>query len=112
TSLSALFAPLAFQNDFNLVLAGVALWGIGMGSQESIMRAGIATMISADKRASAYGTFGMSFGISWLIGSAIMGWLLGISTDYVMILSAVSQIAAVPLLLAAGSREHRAKTQA
>ena len=52
---SSFFAPLVFLGGFYPALFGIALWGIGMGAQESIMRAGIADMISANKRASAYG---------------------------------------------------------
>src|SRR3990172_5388713 len=37
--LSTLFAPLVFLGNFYLAIVGMALWGVGMGAQESIMRA-------------------------------------------------------------------------
>ena len=42
---STLFAPLVFLGGFYPALGGMALWGIGMGAQESILRAAIAGMI-------------------------------------------------------------------
>ena len=39
-----LFAPLVFRR-FHFALVGMALWGMGMGAQESIMRAAIADMV-------------------------------------------------------------------
>lgn len=75
TAISALFAPFAFLGDIHWAILGVTLWGIGMGAQESIMRAAISGMISADRRASAYGLFNAVFGISWFLGSVLMGFL-------------------------------------
>ncbi|KKO18171.1 MAG: Multidrug resistance protein MdtH [Candidatus Brocadia fulgida] len=43
--LSMLFAPLVFFGNFSVAIIGVALWGMGMGAQESIMRAAIAEMV-------------------------------------------------------------------
>ncbi len=54
---SAFFAPLVFLGGFFPALAGMALWGVGMGAQESILRAAIAGMIPPDRRGVAYGLF-------------------------------------------------------
>ncbi|WP_445244676.1 hypothetical protein [Microcoleus sp. OTE_8_concoct_300] len=35
----------------------MTLWGIGMGAQESILKAAVAGFVPADKRGSAYGIF-------------------------------------------------------
>ena len=43
-----LFAPLVFFGGFYPALAGMALWGVGMGAQESILRAAIAGMVPPD----------------------------------------------------------------
>ncbi|MBI4311356.1 MAG: MFS transporter [Chloroflexi bacterium] len=80
---SAFFAPLVFWGGPGLALLGTVLWGIGMGAQESIMRAAVAQMVPSQKRASAYGVFNAGFGVAWFIGSAIMGilydlWLPGL----------------------------------
>lgn len=97
--LSSLFAPLAFFGGFGLALAGVVLWGIGMGAQESVMRAAIAEMVPADKRGSAYGVFNTGYGVFWFLGSALMGRLYDTSILALVVFSVVAQLASVPLFL-------------
>jgi len=97
--LSAFFAPFAFLGNFHLALVGVILWGIGMGAQESVMRAALAEMVPADKRGSAYGVFNTGYGIFWFLGSALMGWLYDISIPTLVVFSIVMQLASIPLLL-------------
>src|SRR5207253_4740094 len=79
TALAALFAPLVFSDSFYTVMLGMILWGIGIGAQESIMRAVIANIVRMDKRATAYGILNIYFGISWCLGSILMGFLYDIS---------------------------------
>jgi predicted MFS family arabinose efflux permease len=55
TVLSAGFAPFGFGTRRDFAVLGTILWGIGMGAQESIMRAAIANMTSPARRATAYG---------------------------------------------------------
>ena len=62
-----------------MALVGMALWGVGMGAQESIMRAAIAEMVPMDKRSTAYGIFNAGFGLFWFLGSALMGILYDVS---------------------------------
>lgn len=98
TLISAAFAPLVFFGGFWLALSGVVLWGIGMGAQESIMRAAIATMIPADRRGTAYGVFNTGYGIFWFAGSALMGYLYDISIPALVLFSVAAQLLSVPLL--------------
>jgi MFS family permease len=95
---SSLFAPLVFLGSFYFALMGMALWGIGMGAQESVMRAAVAGMIPADKRGTAYGTFNLGYGVFWFLGSAIMGVLYDASIQTLIVFSVVMQLASVPLL--------------
>ena len=97
--LSSLFAPLAFFGGFGLALAGIVLWGIGMGAQESVMRAAIAEMVPADKRGSAYGVFNTGYGVFWFLGSVLMGRLYDTSILALVVFSVVAQLASVPLFL-------------
>lgn len=97
--LSAFFAPLVFLGGFYFALIGMVLWGIGMGAQESIMRAAIADIIPADRRGSAYGIFNTAYGVFWFFGSALMGILYDISIPYLVIFSVVAQLVSIPLLL-------------
>jgi len=95
--ISAFFAPLVFMGNFTLALAGIVLWGIGMGAQESIMRAAVAGMVSADRRGSAYGIFGAGYGILWFLGSTLMGYLYDIYLPSLIIFSVVMQLASIPV---------------
>ena len=45
TLLAAFFAPLVFLGGFYGAILGMVLWGIGMGAQESVMRAAIADLV-------------------------------------------------------------------
>ena len=73
--------------------------GIGLGAQESIMRAAIAGMSPVQRRGTAYGVFNTIFGIFWFIGSLTMGILYDISILYLVIFSMVAQLASVPLFM-------------
>jgi MFS family permease len=100
TLLSCLFAPLAFLGGFRMALVGMALWGIGMGAQESVMRAAVARMVSADRRGSAYGFFNAGYGAAWFAGSALLGVLYDVSLPALITFSVAAQLAAIPLFLA------------
>lgn len=99
TAAASFFSPLIFVDDFYLILLGIILWGIGLGSQESIMKAVIANLVQMDKRGTAYGTQNICFGISWFFGSALMGFLYDISIPYLIIFSMGMQLAAIPIFL-------------
>jgi MFS family permease len=99
TVVASFFAPLVFAMGSYLALAGMALWGLGMGAQESIMRAVIAEMIPANRRASAYGIFNAVFGLFWFLGSLLMGVLYDYSMPAVILTSVVLQLASIPVLL-------------
>ena len=96
---SSLFAPLVFLGGFYPALFGIALWGLGMGAQESIMRAGIAGMISANKRGSAYGVFNAGYGLFWFLGSAAMGIFYDVSIPALIAFSVITKWASIPFLL-------------
>lgn len=95
--ISAFFAPLVFWGGAAAAFLGMVLWGIGMGGQESIMRAAVAGMITSDRRGSAYGVFNSGFGLAWFAGSAIMGILYDLSITALVIFSVSAQLAAVPV---------------
>lgn len=97
--LSSFFPLLSFSNSFPLIFAGVILWGIGMGAQESIMRAVVAKIVPAEKRGFAYGMFFTVYGVFWFSGSWIMGTLYDINRFYLILFSFVIQFAAALLLL-------------
>ncbi len=93
------FAPLAFFGDFWGAIAGAVIWGVGMGAQESVMRASVATLVSPDRRGSAYGIFNAGYGLLWFVGSAAMGWLYDVSIPALVAFSMVTQLLSVPVFL-------------
>jgi MFS family permease len=104
TLLAAPFAALVFQANAAAAVAGMALWGAGMGAQESILRAAIATMVPRDRRGTAYGLFNAGYGLAWFLGSAVLGFLYDVSVTGLIAFSIVAQMAALPLLWRAGRR--------
>ena len=98
---SALFAPLTFLGGFSAALAGMALWGVGMGAQESIMRAAVAGMVSRDRRGTAYGIFNAGYGLVWFLGSALMGVLYDVSVPALVAFSVLTQVCSAPLFMMA-----------
>ncbi len=97
TAGAAFFAPLVFLGNFYAALFGMILWGIGMGSHESIMRAMVAVLVVPQKRGSAYGMMNLIFGLFWAAGSALMGFFYDISLTYLVIFSLAAQFASLPL---------------
>jgi len=97
--LSAFFAPLVFWGGFSAALVGIALWGIGMGAQESVMRAAIGGMVSPDRRGTAYGLLNAGYGLAWFLGSMAMGFLYDTSLPTLIAFSVIIQFFAVALFL-------------
>jgi Major Facilitator Superfamily. len=81
------------------LLLGIALWGVGMGAQESILKAAVATMVPRDSRATGYGIFECSFGFFWFLGSWLLGTLYDISIPAMVTVSLLAQLLAVPLYI-------------
>lgn len=98
-AVSMLFAPVIFLVDGTVALIiGIVLWGVGMGAQESILKAVVATVVSKDKRATAYGIFNSVFGLAWFVGSMIIGALYENSIYLVVIFSLIMETIAIILL--------------
>lgn len=99
TVMSAGFAPLGFGTRSEFAILGTILWGIGMGAQESIMRAAVANMTSPTRRATAYGVFNLAYGVAWFAGSAFMGWIYAHSIGGLMAFSVMAQLLAIPCFM-------------
>ena len=107
TLISAPFAFFVFLcRSVPLLLVGIALWGVGMGAQESILKAAVSGMVPKQSRATGYGIFECSFGVFWFLGSWILGSLYDVSKVAMVIVSMAAQLAAIPLYLAS-ARQRR-----
>jgi MFS family permease len=106
TLISVFFAPLVFQSHFGYALTGMALWGIGMGAQGSVMKAVVAELIAKEKRGSAYGIYNSVYGVMWFAGSALIGWLYDRSLTGVILFSMAAQLLALPVFLSVQPRKN------
>ncbi|MFQ3617758.1 MAG: MFS transporter [Cyanobacteriota bacterium] len=97
-ALSLLFAPLVFLGSFQTAIGGMVLWGIGMGAQESIMKAAIAGIVPPQRRGSAFGIFNTGYGLAWFAGSTVMGMLYDFSLPALVIFSVLLQTLSLPVL--------------
>jgi MFS family permease len=99
-AVAALASPLVFLGGAEAAFAGMILWGVGMGAQESVMRAVIAQMTPPDRRGTAYGILNAVFGVAWFAGSVLLGVVYDQSVVAVAVLSLLLQLLAIPFLLA------------
>lgn len=99
--LGAFFSPCVFLGGSVLALVGMILWGIGMGAQDSLLKAMLSGVVPPDKRSTAFGVFDTVFGIAWFAGSAGMGWLYDKSVTGLIIFSVLLQLAALPFFILA-----------
>jgi predicted MFS family arabinose efflux permease len=104
---AALYAPLVFLGGFWAILVGAALWGLGMGVQESLIPAAVAPMVSADRRAFAYGLFTGIYGTAWVAGSIVIGVLISVSLGGLVAFCMASELAVIPFIVLV---RRRAKT--
>lgn len=112
TLISAPFALLIFAyQSIPAVLVGVALWGVGMGAQESILKAAVTSMVPKQSRATGYGIFECAFGAFWFLGSWLMGVLYDISIPAMIAVSVIAQLAAIPLYIIAGKDKKPIQTK-
>ena len=96
TALSAFFPCLIFLTDRSALIAcGIVLWGIGMGAQESIMKAAVSKIVPRSMRGTGFGIFETGFGIAWFLGSWLLGALYDIRPLALVILSMAAQLAAI-----------------
>ena len=75
-AITAFFAPLGFSTHLSFIFLGMLLWGIGMGAQESIMRALVATLITPEKRGTAYGIMHFFFRLFLVFRKRYHGYAL------------------------------------
>ena len=87
----------AFSQSYGTVLIGVILWGAVMGIHETIMRAAIADLIPIERRGSAYGIFNTVYGLSWLIGATLMGFMYEFKPQAITAFVVVMELISIPV---------------
>lgn len=98
--LSALIVPTLVMGDPTLVLLSSVFWGAAMGIYESTARAAIADIVPIEGRAYGYGIFGAFFGMAWMAGSMVYGYLYqhGLITFMILFAVATESVALIGLL--------------
>ena len=89
---STLSLPLGFLGGPRLAIVAIACWAIGLGAQQATLRAGIAQLISIDKRGNAYGVFNAVWGVLWFLGSVAMGVLYDYSLTGLVVFGITLQL--------------------
>lgn len=97
--MAAAAAPLAFLAGPLGAWAGAVAWGIAMGALESVVRAAVAQIAPAEKRATAFGLFHAVFGTAWFAGSALLGFLYDRSVPALVAVAVAMQAASFALFL-------------
>ncbi|MDR5696566.1 MAG: MFS transporter [Armatimonadota bacterium] len=100
TAETAAFAPLAIFGGPTGAVVGAVLWGMGVGLQESVLRAAVVGMVPPDRRGSAFGLFQTVYGVAWFAGSALMGVLYDARPAYLAWFAAITQTPAAALFAA------------
>ena len=95
--ISAAIPLLVFSTSLTLIFIGIFVWGIVMGTHETIMRAAIADLTPESKRGTGYGIFNASYGLAMFIGSATIGFLYDYSLALLITIVILVEIAAMLL---------------
>lgn len=96
TLLSMTFPLFIFNfNSSALIIIGICLWGVGMGAQESILKSSVAKLSTKETRSKCFGLFEGVFGLSWFIGSFVLGFIYEASMIAFIIIPIILQICAI-----------------
>lgn len=96
TVFSTFFAAFVFLSGNPwLIGVGIVLWGVGMGAQESIMKAAVSRIIPRSMRSTGFGIFETGFGVAWFLGSWLLGALYDVSPVVLVLISCAVQFLAI-----------------
>jgi hypothetical protein len=86
--------PLGFLGGSAGAIAAVGCWAMSLGAQDACLRAGIASVVSMNKRGGAFGAFNGVYGVMWFAGSVVMGLLYSHSLAALVAFGVVAQLGA------------------
>ena len=105
--LVALVPALALASSLALVVVGVLAWGFAQGVQDSTVKAVVADLVDAPRRATAYGVFAGIQGALAVLGGVGAGWLYERSLVALVVAVALTQLVALVLQVATFRRSAR-----
>jgi len=92
----------AFLGGLAPAVIGMVTWGIGMGAQDSLLKAVLTNVVPVEEPSTAFWVFDTGFNFAWFVGSAAMGWLYDRSVPALVCFSFPLQVAALTVLFFAG----------
>jgi hypothetical protein len=98
--LVAAVPALAFAPTLGLAMAGVAVWAAAGGLQDSTVKALVAELVPAGRRATAYGMFAAVQGGAAVVGGVLAGGLYERSLPLLVAVVAAIQLVALVLYVA------------
>lgn len=97
--LVALVPGLAMSARLGVALAGIVVWGLAFGLQDSTIKALVAEVVEAPRRATAYGVFAAIQGAAAFGGGLLAGWLYERSLRALVVGVGAVQVLALVLLV-------------
>ena len=96
TACSTFFSCFIFLTDNAAsILVGIVLWGIGMGAEDSIMKAAVSKIVPRNMRSTGFGIFETCYGIAWFLGSWLLGALYDFNPVYLVMVSVAAQACSI-----------------
>ena len=94
--LLTMFIPLlAFSMNYEFIIISVVIWGMVMGTHETIMKSAIADITPLKKRGTGYGIFSTFYGLAVFGGSVMVGLLYDFSIPLLIIITIAVEIIAL-----------------
>jgi MFS family permease len=103
-AVSALFSPFVFFGGFYAALFGMLLWGVGYATQDTLLKALVASVLPEGQRNLAFGLFYAGYGVGWLLGSIATGLLYDQSRIELVVFAMLAQFASLPIFVIAQRR--------
>jgi MFS family permease len=111
--LLSLFPPLLtmVSAELSTLIAAAIVFGLVLGTQESIYRAAVSELTPISSRGTAYGIFNTAYGVGFLISGAVYGLLMELKPPFILVIFYVllMQITATASLLSICSELKRHK---
>ncbi|WNM24338.1 MFS transporter [Demequina capsici] len=96
--LVAIVPAVAMSGRLWVSIGGVLVWGLAFGIQDSTIKALVADVVEAPRRATAYGVFAAVQGVMAIGGGLMAGWLYDVSVTWLAIVVAATQLVAAVVL--------------
>jgi MFS family permease len=86
------------------------LWGIGYATQDTLLKALIASVLPEGRRNFAFGLYYVGYGVGWLVGSIAIGFLFDRSLDVLAAFVVSMQLLSLPGFVLADRMARRKRT--